>query len=146
MRLWISHIKNLESLVDDYPMLLDVWADDGVEGPVAEELIDFDRVLTPELIGRLARVDLDHSLTAANGRARIVSWVDAGRAPHDGDPLTTRHLKAVLTAAKDAGIAHADFFNSTNLTEADWTMLSHHAGHEWDPITSPFLSADRLTL
>jgi len=36
--------------------------------------------------------------------ARIVPWVDAGRSPHDGDPMPPGQLRQLLLTAQAAGL------------------------------------------
>lgn len=105
--------------------------------PVVDELIDFDRLLTPEYLYDLTRLEAGRAAAAIGDRAGHVPWVDSGRAPHDGDPLTAAHLDATLRAGRDVGVDQFTYFNSTNLTAADWTVLSHHCGTEWHPSDTP---------
>lgn len=101
--------------------------------PLVDSLIDFDRLITPEYLHSLTLLEAGRSAAAIGDRSRVVPWVDSGRAPHDGDPLTAAHLDATLDAVAQTGIDHFTYFNSTKLTDADWTMLSHHCGTAWDP-------------
>lgn len=101
--------------------------------PLLDSLIDFDRLITPEYLAELTALEAGRAVAAVADRARLVPWVDSGRAPHDGDPLTAAHLDATLNSVAGTGIDHFTYFNSTKLTAADWTMLCHHCGTPWDP-------------
>lgn len=105
--------------------------------PVVDSLIDFDRLITAEYLTELTLTEAGRSLAAVGDRARVVPWVDTGRGPHDGDPMPAGQLDAILRASAQAGIDHVNFNSSTRMSAAEWTMLSHHCGTEWNPHTSP---------
>jgi hypothetical protein len=105
--------------------------------PVVPRLIDFDRLIGPDYLTTLTTTEAGRSVTAVGDRARVVPWVDSGRAPHDGDPMPASHLDAMLSALADCGIDQITFFNSTNMSAGEWTVLSHHCGTEWNPLHTP---------
>jgi hypothetical protein len=114
--------------------------------PPLDSLADFDHLVTPEYVGELARTEAARVVAATGGRAQIVPWVDGGRAPHDGDPLSGAHLESTLLGAAEAGIDRVNYFNSNNMTAADWTVLSRICGQEWIPETGGWRPPDRPTL
>lgn len=105
--------------------------------PLVDELIDFDRVIDAAWVREVTMRETTRALAVIGGNARVVPWVDSGRAPHDGDPMTAAHLDALLEAAASCGIQQATYFNSTKMSPADWTVLSHHGGASWHPSQTP---------
>jgi hypothetical protein len=117
----------------------------GAAVPIVDALADFDFLLTPAYLRELAAAEAEQAVAGVAGRAQVVPWVDNGRAPHDGDPLTPEHLQVTLEAAEQAGIEHVTYLNVTNLTAASWTTLSRYCGAAYDPRTTDWRPDDRPT-
>jgi len=62
----------------------------------------------------------------------VVPWVDAGRKPHDGDPITAGDLRRLLEAAREAGLARFIYHHHGNLTPGEWSVLSALCGEPWE--------------
>jgi hypothetical protein len=70
----------------------------GLELPGVASSLDFESVLdTDEFYSAVAGGESAKALAAVNGDAsRVVPWVDSGRLPHDGDPMTAGQLRRVV--------------------------------------------------
>jgi len=76
--------------------------------------------------------EVKRSIAAADGYPwKLLPWVDTGRRPHGGDPVTANDLRRLLTAAKDGGARHVLFHNHGHLTAAEWSVLSEYCGSAW---------------
>ena len=49
------------------------------------------------------------ALASVDDPDRIVPWLDTGRFPHDGDPMSARDLKLLLDAAEAAGLRRFNY-------------------------------------
>lgn len=105
--------------------------------PLVEELADFDRVLTPDYVRKLTVTELTRTKEATGDRVRLVPWVDSGRAPHDGDPMPAALLDAILLGLQDIGMDRFTYFSSTNMSEAEWTVVSQTCGQRWAADRTP---------
>jgi hypothetical protein len=61
----------------------------------------------------------------------VVPWVDTGRIPHGGDPMTAGDLHRILEASANAGLQRFLFHNHGHLTTAEWSVISHWCGTPW---------------
>jgi hypothetical protein len=77
---------------------------------------------------------------------RVVPWVDAGRAPHDGDPMSAADLKQLLQAARSAGLQRFLYHHHGNLTAGEWSVISEMCGKRWDPRQSAYRPPDMPVL
>ncbi|MCC7265133.1 MAG: hypothetical protein IT369_21720, partial [Candidatus Latescibacteria bacterium] len=77
---------------------------------------------------------------------RIVPWLDTGRFPHDGDPMSARDLRMLLESAASAGLERFLYHHQGNLSPGEWVVMSQICGKEWNPRTSPYEPADELIL
>src|SRR5205823_1588123 len=75
----------------------------GIELPGIESLRDFDRGFPPEFFERVVVRETARAIAAMGDAERVCPWVDAGRKPHDGEPLTAHDLDRLLVAASQAG-------------------------------------------
>jgi hypothetical protein len=72
------------------------------------------------------------SIAAADGYAwKVLPWVDSGRRPHAGDPVTAHDLRRLLLAAKEGGARHFLYHNHGHLTAAEWTVITELCGSGW---------------
>jgi hypothetical protein len=119
----------------------------GASMPLVETLLDFDRILTADYVGSLTRAELGRTVAAVGDRARVVPWIDTGRAPHDGDPMPPALLEAILVGCRESGVDTFTYFNSGNMSTGEWTMVSELCGQRWEPERTPgWQPPDRPTL
>ncbi|MEZ4728902.1 MAG: hypothetical protein R3E79_17355 [Caldilineaceae bacterium] len=118
----------------------------GLSLPGVATRADCETALTPEFFTRVVTQETQRALAAVDDPARIVPWVDAGRAPHDGDPMTAGHLRQLLEAARDAGLQRFLYHHQGNLTAGEWAVISDLCGEVWHPLTSAYHPPDELVL
>ena len=59
----------------------------------------------PEFFETIVFSESRRALAAVGGDAsRVVPWLDTGRFPHDGDPMSAGDLSKLITAAHKAGL------------------------------------------
>ena len=97
----------------------------------------FEQVVTQETKRALAAVD---------DPERIVPWLDTGRFPHDGDPMSSRDLKMLLDTAEAAGLRRFNYHHQGNLSAGEWVVISDKCGNRWNPRTSDYQPPDALVL
>jgi hypothetical protein len=107
---------------------------------------DCEDALTPEFFAQIVTQETQRALAAVDDPERIVPWVDAGRSPHDGDPMTAGQLRRLLLAAQAAGLRRFLYHHHGNLTAGEWAVMSELCGEAWQPLTSPYHPPDELVL
>lgn len=118
----------------------------GLRLPGVEQRADLESALTPEFFQTIVTRETRLALAAVDDPARIVPWVDAGRAPHDGDPMPASELRALLLAAQSAGLQRFLYHHHGNLTAGEWTVMSELCGTPWHPLASDYTPPDQLVL
>jgi hypothetical protein len=118
----------------------------GLTLPAVTTRLDCEDALTPAFFAQVVTQETQRALAAVDDPARIVPWVDAGRAPHDGDPMTAGHLRQLLVAAQSAGLQRFLYHHQGNLTAGEWAVMSELCGEPWHPLTSAYQPADELVL
>ena len=81
--------------------------------------------------GAIKPENLPKALAAVDDPSRIVPWVDAGREPHAGDPISAADLHRILVAAREAGLQNFLFHNHCHLTGSEWAVVSNLCGEPW---------------
>lgn len=118
----------------------------GLTLPGVTTRLDCEDALTPAFFAQVVTQETQRALAAVDDPARIVPWVDAGRAPHDGDPMTAGHLRQLLVTAQEAGLQRFLYHHQGNLTAGEWAVISDLCGEAWQPLTSAYQPADELVL
>jgi hypothetical protein len=118
----------------------------GIVLPNVSERSDFERALTPEFFELVVYEETARALAVVDAPARIVPWVDAGRWPHDGDPMPALDLQRLLEVAGDAGLERFLYHHHGNLTPGEWTVMSELCGKRWDARTSAYRPPDEAVL
>lgn len=145
--------RYVETLVHWNPGLSEAAALDvvatmfGLHVPGAQSWLDLEDALgNPEFYTTVVAQETRRALAAVDDPQRIVPWVDAGRAPHDGDPMPAGQLGRVLTAAGDAGLQRFLYHHHGNLTPGEWAVMSAQCGTPWQPLQSTYAPPDELVL
>jgi hypothetical protein len=118
----------------------------GIRLPGVTTRADFELALSPEFYREVVAQETRRALAAVDAPERIIPWVDAGRFPHDGDPMSARDLRLMLEAAGEAGLTRFLYHHQGNLTAGEWVVLSDLCGARWNPRTSPYQPPDQLVL
>ena len=103
----------------------------GVELPEVRCLADMELGFPQALFDEVVQTETRRAL-AASAPEKVLPWVDTGRFPHGGDPMTAGDLHRILSASQAAGLAHFLFHNHGHLTAAEWRVISRLCGEEWD--------------
>ncbi|MFC1526631.1 hypothetical protein ACFL6X_07475 [Candidatus Latescibacterota bacterium] len=144
--------RYIETLCEWNPDLSDVDAMGVVESlfglvlPEVEDRADLERALTPEFFHLIVGQETERALAAVGDPQRMVPWVDAGRAPHDGDPMSAGDLRSLLEAAAGAGLERFLYHHHGNLTAGEWVVMSDLCGRRWDARSSQYQPPDQLVL
>ena len=104
----------------------------GVNLPEVEVLADMDLGFPQAFFDELVYEETRRALAAVGDPGKVVPWVDTGRMPHRGDPMTSGDLHRILEASEAAGLQRFLFHNHDHLTAAEWRVISRRCGTEWD--------------
>ena len=104
----------------------------GVNLPGVHSLGDMDRGFPQAFFDQVVQEETRRALAATSAPGKIVPWVDTGRMPHRGDPMTAGDLHRILVASEEAGLQRFLFHNHAHLTAAEWCVISRLCGTEWD--------------
>ena len=104
----------------------------GVHLPEVESLADMELGFPQAFFDEVATQETARALAAVSDPDKIMPWVDTGRMPHAGDPMTSGDLYRILTASAEAGLQRFLFHNHGHLTAAEWKVISRMCGTEWD--------------
>ena len=118
----------------------------GIALPGVEDIVDFETALSPEFFQQIVTQETRRALVAVGDPDRVIPWVDAGRFPHDGDPISAGHLRQILAAAGEAGLQRFLYHHQGNLTAGEWVVLSEMCGTRWNPRESSYRPPDMLVL
>jgi hypothetical protein len=102
--------------------------------------------LTPDFFQTIVTQETRRALAVVDDPNRIVPWVDAGRNPHDGDPMPPGQLRQLLRAAQEAGLQRFLYHHHGNLTPGEWTVISELCGTPWNPLESDYRPLDMMVL
>ena len=73
------------------------------------------------------------AIAAMGNPEHVCPWIDAGRKPHDGEPMGAGDLRRVLRAAQDEGLQRFICVDHANLTAGEWAVISAACGRPWRP-------------
>lgn len=114
----------------------------GLDLPGVSCLDDFDAGFPPEFFDRIVTRETIRALAAIGDPERVVPWVDAGRRPHEGDPVSAGDLGRLLDAAATVGLRRFIYHHHGNLTPGEWAVISRRCGTPWKTLAQPPLFAD----
>lgn len=118
----------------------------GLRLPGVSDRLDLESALTPEFFEQVVAQETRRALAAVDDPDRIVPWLETGRSPHDGDPMTAGHLGQLLESAQNAGLKRFLYHHQGNLTAGEWAVISARCGRPWRPLESDYLPPDRHVL
>ncbi len=118
----------------------------GIVMPGVEDMVGFESALNPEYFEQVVTLETKRALAAVDDPNRIVPWLDTGRFPHDGDPMSARDLQMLLDTAEAAGLQRFNYHHQGNLSPGEWVVISNKCGTRWDPRTSAYEPPDELVL
>jgi hypothetical protein len=118
----------------------------GLTLPEVSTGCDLESALTPAFFQSNAAGETRRAIHAAGDAQRVVPWLEAGRTPHDGDPMTAGHLRQLLESARDAGLERFLYHHQGNVTAGEWTVISELCGKPWRQLESTFTPPDRHVL
>jgi len=109
----------------------------GIELPEVTSLADMDLGFPQAFFDEVAYSETRRAI-AASSPQKVLPWVDTGRMPHGGDPMTAGDLQRILSAAQKAGLEQFLFHNHGHLTAAEWRVISRLCGSEWNEDSSGY--------
>ena len=118
----------------------------GLVLPGVDDRADLESALTPDFYDLVVVQETERALAAVGDPQRLVPWVDAGRAPHDGDPMSADDLRRLLEASRSAGLERCLYHHHGNLTAGEWVVMSELCGRRWDPGNSTYSPPDHIVL
>lgn len=83
-------------------------------------------------------------MLAAAPADRVVPWLEAGREPHHGDPISAGDLHRIVAAAHGAGLEKCLYHSHTHLTPGEWAVLSNLCGQPWHDGMAGYAPPDAL--
>ena len=97
---WIKQIAawNPELTEEDCWTVLRAWM--GIELPEVESLADLELGFPQAFFDEVVQRETRRALAAVEDPGKIMPWVDTGRMPHDGDPMTAGDLQRILAASR----------------------------------------------
>ncbi len=143
---WVETLVSWNPGLDDAGALAVVRALFGLELPAVENRGDLESVYPPEFFARVVAGETRRALAAVDDPERIVPWLEAGRRPHDGDPVTAGDLRRILQAAQDAGLRLFLYHHCGNLSEGEWAVMSELCGQPWNRVRSEYRPPDHPVL
>ena len=143
---WVETLLEWNPKLSDSEALTVVEAVFGIILPGVERLGDFESALSPDFYEQIVANETRRALAAVDDPDRIVPWLDTGRYPHDGDPMTANDLRMLLTAAGDAGLRRFLYHHQGCLSEGEWVVISELCGTPWRASTSDYVPSDKLSL
>lgn len=118
----------------------------GLSLPNVTHRDDLESALSPEFFAKIVTQETTRALAAVDDPERIVPWVDTGRWPHHGDPMSARDLLMLLQAAEQAGLKRFLYHHHGNLSAGEWAVISRFCGKPWRALESGYHPPDMVVL
>ncbi|MEW6756580.1 MAG: hypothetical protein AB1505_37250, partial [Candidatus Latescibacterota bacterium] len=129
---WVQQLGEWNPALTEEDCFTVVRAWLGIELPSVRSLADMDLGFPQAFFDELVREETLRALAAVSDPRKVVPWVDTGRMPHGGDPMTSGDLHRILEASQSAGLQRFLFHNHTHLTAAEWRVISSRCGRTWN--------------
>ena len=129
---WVQQVANWNPDLSDADCFTVVRAWLGVDLPEVSCLADMNLGFPQAFFDQVVQEETRRAVAAVSDPRKIIPWVDTGRMPHGGDPMTAGDLHRILTASEEAGLQRFLFHNHEHLTSAEWRVISRMCGTEWD--------------
>jgi hypothetical protein len=129
---WVQQIRRWNPTLNETECFTIARAWLGVHLPEVESLADMELGFPQAFFDEVVKEETSRALAAVSDPNKILPWVDTGRMPHAGDPMTAGDLYRILTASAEAGLQRFLFHNHAHLTAAEWKVISRMCGSEWD--------------
>lgn len=128
---WVTQVHqwNPDLTERDCFTVVKAWL--GIDLPDVKTLADLDLGFPQTFFDQVVTTETQRALAAVSRPEKVVPWVDTGREPHGGDPMTAGDLYRILMASEEAGLKRFLFHNHAHLTAAEWRVLSRLCGSEW---------------
>jgi hypothetical protein len=102
----------------------------GIQLPWVRSRLDLDLGFATEDFETFVASETRRMLAAAPA-SQVVPWLEAGREPHHGDPISAGDLHRIISAAHSAGLEKCLYHSHTHLTPGEWAVLSNLCGTRW---------------
>ena len=129
---WVKQIHEWNPGLSEAECFTVVKAWMGTDLPEVNRAADMDLGFPQAFFDHVVQQETRRAIAAVSDARKIVPWVDTGRMPHGGDPMTSGDLQRILTASEEAGLQRFLFHNHAHLTSAEWCVISRMCGTEWD--------------
>ncbi|HEV2122229.1 MAG TPA: hypothetical protein VGW38_05580 [Chloroflexota bacterium] len=107
-------------------------ATEGSDLPSITSLRELERGFPDPFFSAWLVEEVKRCIAASDGYPwKVLPWVDSGRRPHGGDPVTAHDLRRLLVATKEGGARQVLYHNHAHLTAAEWSVLSDFCGSAW---------------
>jgi hypothetical protein len=144
---YVETLADWNPSLSDADALLVVKALFGIDLPDVQTRFDLESALTPAFFDQVVARETRRALASVDDPSRIVPWLETGRSPHDGDPMTAGHLRQLLESAAEAGLQRFLYHHQGNLTPGEWTVISKLCGTvPWRPLESAYVPPDAHVL
>lgn len=129
---WVKQIYewNPSLTEEDCFTVVKAWL--GIELPEVQSLTDMEHGFPQAFFDQVVTRETARAIAAVKDPLKILPWVDTGRTPHGGDPMTAGDLYRILKASEEAGLQRFLFHNHGHLTAAEWCVISRMCGTPWD--------------
>ena len=128
---WVKQIQVSNPALSEQDCFAVVRAWLGIQLPEVNSLADMDLGFPQAFFDEVVQEETRRAVAAVSDPGKIVPWVDTGRSPHAGDPMTAGDLHRILRASEEAGLQRFLFHNHEHLTAAEWCVISRLCGTEW---------------
>ena len=129
---WVQQIQEWNPVLSEAQCwtVLRAWL--GIRLPEVECLADMELGFPQAFFDAVVQEETRRAIAAVGDPQKILPWVDTGRMPHGGDPMTSGDLYRILQASEAAGLQRFLFHNHAHLTAAEWAVISRMCGTAWD--------------
>lgn len=114
----------------------------GIRLPEVSSLLDMERGFPDAFFEEVVYGETQRALEAVGDPQRTVAWVSTGRAPHAGDAMPAGDLYRLLEASARAGLQRFLFHPDPDLGVAEWRVISHFCGKQYQEDLTGYWPSD----